>query len=679
VVKTRSLLIVVALALAAASCTSSDPEPAATPAPTPAPATTTTAAPATTSPPAPTTTGAAATTTTAGLSSYTPVFEDGRCAFTLPDGYTPRCGYLVVPEDRMNPAGAQVRLHVAVFASTAPDPAPDPVVYLEGGPGGHALEGLEYAFEERFAPFLDQRDVIIFDQRGVGFSVPSLFCPEIRELDIDLLDEVLEPEEYTAREIPVLEACRDRLRADGIDLTQYNSAANAADVADLRRSLGIDEWNLYGISYGTRLALTVMRDDPSGVRSVILDSTVPLQSDLVSSIPASADRAFDAFFAACAASADCAATFPALEDSFQQLQRTLDATAAPVEVTDFLSGESFPGVVTGDDVVGLLFQSLYSEQLIPVLPDVLSDAAAGDYRGLEQLASLFFTNDRFLSIGMYLSVQCNEEYPFSSVAAVEAAVAAHPDTDALFGDIAGEFEECSLWGAGVADGIEDDPVVSDLPTLVLGGVFDPITPPSFGVLAGETLTNDYFFEFPGLGHGVSSAHPCPLAIALAFLDDPSQPPDGSCIAAMGGPRFLTPGRLSVDLVAFEEEVFDILVTGVVPEGWDAAGFGQYTAPGLGDTAVVQQARALTPGLTLESLAGGLQDFFVVDAWTRTTYTSTRSWEVFEGSDGETNFLIALAEDDGLLLTVILASPPDLAGEYRSLVFIPALDAIEASA
>ena len=645
------------LALAAAACTTADRTPARTTAPPPPSSTTSIPIP----PP-----------------TYTPVFEEAACAFNEPDGHPASCGYLVVPEDRQDPEGTQVRLHVAIFSAETDNPAPDPIVYLEGGPGGHALEGLEFSFDDRFAPFLAQRDLIVFDQRGVGFSMPSLECPELRDLDIELLDDVLTPQEYTAREIVALIACRDRLIDDGIDLTNYNSKANAADVADLRAALGIDEWNLYGISYGTRLALTTMRDNSAGIRSVILDSTVPPQTDLISSIPATADRAFDALFAACGASAACAATFPDLEASFFDLQATLDAQATAIEVSDLLSDDSYPGVLTGDDVIGLMFQSLYSEQLIPILPDVINDAANGDFGGLEQLASLFFTNARFISVGMYLAVQCNEEYPFSSIGAVEDAVAEHPETAALFGDIPGEFEECRVWGAGTADGIEDDPVTSNLPTLILGGAFDPITPPRFGMQAAETLPNSYFFEFPGLGHGVSNAHECPLAITLEFLSDPSTAPDSACIDDMGPPQFFTPGRLSVNLIPFENRSLSVTVTGVVPEGWDNAGPGQYVAPGLGETAVVQNAQISSPGLTIESMADGIGELIEITDWDRTIYASSHTWDLFEGFNGKQMFLMGLTEANGFLLTVILVTQPDVFDEYRELVFMPALDAIEAS-
>jgi hypothetical protein len=148
---------------------------------------------------------------------------------------------------------------------------------------------------------------------------------------------------------------------------------------------------------------------------------------------------------------------------------------------------------------------------------------------------------------------------------------------------------------------------------------------------------------------------------------------------MGPPPFLTPGRLSVNLVPFVEDVFDITVAGVIPEGWDSAGFGQYTAPGLGDTAIVQQARFSGPGLTIASMAAGIGDFFEIPDWTQSTYAGTRTWDLFQGSDGELMYLMGLTEADGFLLTVILAAPPDVFDEYRTLAFLPALDAITATA
>ena len=235
-----------------------------------------------------------------------PPFEPGACAFPLPPSRTAasvRCGALVVPENRDEPTGRTLRLAVAVFKNPSATTASDPIVYLSGGPGGSALEYLRYTFDPLFAGLSPSgRDVVVFDQRGVGVSQPALDCA----LETGTLDDWL--------------SCGERLRATA-DLGQYHTAWNAADVNDLRIALGYDRINLWGASYGTRLALDVMRDYPQAVRSVVLDSVYPPDVDLQVDAPANAQRAFDHLFASCAAEASCAAAFPDLGEPWWRRSR----------------------------------------------------------------------------------------------------------------------------------------------------------------------------------------------------------------------------------------------------------------------------------------------------------------------------------------------------------------------
>ena len=143
--------------------------------------------------------------------------------------------------------------------------------------------------------------------------------------------------------------------------------------------------------------------------------------------------------------------------------------------------------------------------------------------------------------GMYDAVECNEEIPFNDMDSVNELSAPIPDSieEALVFDIEAQFDTCDLWESGVADSIEDQPIVSDIPTLVLAGEYDPITPPSWGQAAASTLSNSYFYEFPGVGHGAIDGGDCPVEIGLDFFADPNTEPDSSCIASMSGPDFAT--------------------------------------------------------------------------------------------------------------------------------------------
>jgi pimeloyl-ACP methyl ester carboxylesterase len=219
-----------------------------------------------------------------------------------------------VPENRDDPSSATVRIAVTVVKSRSATPETDPVVQITGGPGGSGLSQLGFWST---SPLLDHRDMVLFDQRGAGASEPSLDCPE---RDAALATNLGRAEPYeveveTYRD--ALAACRVRLLEAGADLDQYDTESVAADLADLRVALGVDEWNLYGISYGSRIALATMRSHPEGIRSVVLDSAYPPGVGSLADLHARGDAAFDAFYDACAADAACAASYPDLESTLE--------------------------------------------------------------------------------------------------------------------------------------------------------------------------------------------------------------------------------------------------------------------------------------------------------------------------------------------------------------------------
>ncbi len=478
-------------------------------------------------------------TVTHAQGASVPRFEKADCQFEIPTGRTVECGYLVVPEDRSKPDGPTIQLAVGIVKALNTHPASDPVLYLDGGPGGYTLETLQYSFDV-FKPFATKRDLIVFDQRGVGDSLPALDCPEDTKVSYDTISDNLTVAESSALHDKALQNCHDRLVKKGINLSAYNTAENAADVHDLRVALnkeyGYSQWNLFGISYGTRLALTEMRDFPDGVRSVILDSTVPLQVDLFARIPANADRAFKVFFDGCKKDSACNKAYPNLESVFYKLADTLAAKPATVSTLNPLTFKSYDVLINGDVLIDTLFQSLYSSELIPYLPAVIYNAHKGNYATLADLVMNDMINNEFFSAGMYYSVQCAEEVSFETPQTLINADKNFPkQRDVLdMGDFA---TVCKMWNVHAAPAVENQAVTSDLPTLVLSGEYDPITPPTYGQEAAKTLKNSTWLLFPGLGHGVSISDRCPLNISLAFIDAPDRKPDGSCIDTMHPPKF----------------------------------------------------------------------------------------------------------------------------------------------
>jgi pimeloyl-ACP methyl ester carboxylesterase len=447
------------------------------------------------------------------------VFEAAPCAFALPAGRTEgtsvRCGSLVVPENREQPDGRAVRLAVAIFKNPAGTTAADPIVYLSGGPGGSALEYLSRSFDLLFGGLTASgRDVVVFDQRGVGVSVPALDCP----LDTSTTPQWL--------------ACADSLRTRA-DLTQYHTAANASDVEDLRRVLGYERINLWGTSYGTRLALDVMRDHPRGLRSVVLDSVYPADVDLYVEAPANAQRAIDQLFASCAADPTCAQSYPDLARTLVSAMAQLDAQPARLHTVVPFTGQGIDLTLTGTDLAAVLFRFLYVSDLVPFLPRMIHDAAFGRYTIIERYLGAFIADADAVSTGMQISVMCHDEAAFSSKAAQEASAAAFPLAGPVFreGPIGAQaFDICAGWGAGRAAEVENAPVSSDVPTLLLAGELDPITPPEWAHRAARTLPGGRAYTFTALGHGIGH-EPCGRAMMLAFLKDPAAPPDASCASA----------------------------------------------------------------------------------------------------------------------------------------------------
>jgi pimeloyl-ACP methyl ester carboxylesterase len=271
------------------------------------------------------------------VTATVPRFEPAPCpklqgAETLADA---SCGYLVVPEDRSRPAGSTIRLMVAKFPARSPEKRADPVVYLAGGPGDIApldVNGLIAA------NFIRDRDILVVSQRGTMFSEPALTCAPIDDFNRELLGLPFYSEATKRAHLAATEACHRELVAAGADLSAYNSTENAADFADLHKVLGLTTWNVYGTSYGSYLAQTLMRDHPEGVRSVVLDSVLPTTY----TIPRNwwiTRAGFDNLFQACAAEAACNAAHPHLEETFTELVNKFEAEPLTTMVRDAITGK----------------------------------------------------------------------------------------------------------------------------------------------------------------------------------------------------------------------------------------------------------------------------------------------------------------------------------------------------
>lgn len=479
----------------------------------------------------------------------TPPLEPVPCPMPVPAQYTVNCGYLTVPADHAQPSGPTLQIAFAVVKSPNPNPAPDPVVYLHGGPGAHMLAMLP-SMVAAFKPFLATRDVIFFDQRGVGFSRPALECPEFAGRGDPA------PEEMRALVVQAASACRARLEAAGVDLTVFTSAQSVRDLTRLRQALGYPAWNMYGISYGTRLGLTVLRDDPASVRAMVLDAVYPPAVSTAEAAP-NVQYGFEQLFAGCATDFVCHTAYPDLANVFYATAERLRAAqqrAAPITYTgrNPLTGASETLLITEYIFVQAVFNGLYTTTGVERLPALIYDVHEGRYAELANRAWVFerLATGGF-SMGQSISIQCSEEFPFITRAEMQAAYATAPVAIQNFvrnrlGLSEYFLDMCAVWSTAPPNPVENQPVTSNVPTLILAGEYDPATPPAAGRLAGATLANSYFYELPAVGHGALQGGACPAALALAFFHTPTQAPAADCIAQMPQrPEFVLRAAVSV--------------------------------------------------------------------------------------------------------------------------------------
>ncbi|MEX2598623.1 MAG: alpha/beta fold hydrolase, partial [Dehalococcoidia bacterium] len=525
--------------------------------------------------------------------------EEIDCEFDTPAGYNVECGVLTVPEDWSNPDGPSIGIHYAVFGNPDADGSDDPVLYLTGGPGGFVLETVPLVFPTVIEPVMGNRDLVLLDQRGTGFSEPSLTCPEYTDMVYDTLEGELDPAEIREMSSTAVVECRDRLADEGADLSAYNTTNNATDLKALRQALEYEQWNIYGISYGSRLAMVTMDQDPEGIRSVVLDSTYPLDADLYTEMPANYKRALDTLFDSCVNDPACAEAYSGVEDTFYSLVESFEEEAPPYVITNPMTQQTFDARLTGADLAGLMFSSMYATEIIPYLPEFIAGAGEGRYDPLGLLQGIFLVDIDYMSMGMQLSVQCQEEVAHTDAAAVAAAADEVPELRAMFqgAPTSGEhlFELCEIWDAGSSDLGELGE--TSIPTLVLAGEFDPITPPHWGERVSDSLDNSYFFTFPSTGHGALPSHGCAAGMTLDFLNDPSAAPGSECIADIEPPAF-TASDIAPEMRPYSHAASGIST--VVPETWTEVQPGIFQQSLLVSVGIIP-----VPGVTPAQLIGQL--------------------------------------------------------------------------
>jgi pimeloyl-ACP methyl ester carboxylesterase len=443
----------------------------------------------------------------------------GPCRISDPHGMVSieaRCGRLAVPEDPQEPQGARIELAVAVVPAVATRAKPDPLFLIAGGPGQGAIQG--YApILGAFAGIRRDRDLVLVDQRGTGGS---------NRLDCDMPEDALETGELLPSELR--ELARRCLAALKARPQFYTTSIAVRDLDAVRAALGYERINLFGGSYGTRVAQHYVRRHPERVRTVVLDSIVPPGLVLVPRVAIESQAALDAIFARCRADVACNDRFPDIAGQFAVLDERLRRRTAVIPFADPVDGVVTDLEVTRTHLVTMARMLTYSTRTASLLPLVVHEAATrGNYAPLAAQAEMIGPDlGQMIAMGMHHSVVCAEDAPRFEAAVDRAALArTYIGTQMLDGMEA----ICEVWPRGPVDGDFHEPLKSQVPALLLSGEFDPATPAAYGAAAAAGFGNALHLVVPGQGHGQTSL-PCIQRLIRKFVEsaDPAGL-DAACV------------------------------------------------------------------------------------------------------------------------------------------------------
>ena len=404
-------------------------------------------------------------------------------------GVKARCGTMLRPENPEDPASALIEIRVAVVPALNLSPETDAVAPIAGGPGQGSVEFylmVRNAFEE----LRRNRDILLVDQRGTGES-SRMDCP----IDDDaILFEI----ELTAEDTTeYMQACLDELPHDP---RYFTTSVAVTDLEAIREALGYTALNLYGVSYGSRVAQHFARRYPDSTRTVVIDGVVPPQVALGPEIATESQKAVDNILARCAADELCSERFPDLAETFDRVVATL--REAPVEVTvPHPNTGRFETVSFGaSQFAGAVRLLIYNPHTIALLPLFVHEAGLGNYRPLaSQFMLTVISMTDALAIGMHNAVMCTEDIPFLDPATI--------DEEAIAASYMGSFQletlrsMCSVWPSGPIDDEFKVPLDTDIPFLLLSGDADPITPPRYADMAAVDLRNATHLVGKHQGHG----------------------------------------------------------------------------------------------------------------------------------------------------------------------------------
>ena len=437
-----------------------------------------------------------------------------------------RCGTLQVPEDPDDPAGAKITLAIAVVPAISTKAMPDPLFLVAGGPGQGSIHGFAPLLSD-FAGIRRERDIVMVDQRGTGGS---------NRLDCAMPDDALESGELEPAELRELaQECLPALRGRP---EFYTTSIAVRDLDDVRAALGYATLNLYGISYGTRVAQHYMRRYPGRVRTAILDGALPAEVALGPDVAIEAQHAIDSALQRCARNTDCERQFPQIPAQFIALQERLRKEPVTVSIPHPLTG-----VLTSTKLdtarLGAAVRLLsYADETVSTLPLLIHEAQSlHEPQGLAaQYLRIASDVDEQIAEGMHFAVVCSEDAPRWDQEHVTDEALAKTYMGTAF--MSGMRAVCAEWPRGPVDDDFGKPLHSDVQTLVLSGTDDPVTPRRYADQIMQGLSHGKHLVAAGQGHGQLATGCIPRLTAEFIAAGTADALDEACVRNIGPTPFM---------------------------------------------------------------------------------------------------------------------------------------------
>jgi pimeloyl-ACP methyl ester carboxylesterase len=463
-------------------------------------------------------TGLAAIALAVPAAAQPATFEAGACdlpAVTAELATRLRCGTVAVPRDHARPEAGSFRLAVVIIAPADGAATPDPVLFLEGGPGSPLTDRAARIAGAESRVLAPHRTLVLLDQRASGRSEPAL-CPGLALREVRLIGQNPAPEDFAASWRVLVQGCRQSITAQGLDPVWFGTNVTVEDIESVRNALGIARWSVYARSYGTTVAMALMARHPETLRAVVLDSVYPPDP-----LPRTRDQTFSAalarLFAACDADPACSALHPDLASQYRETMQRLRAFPLQVDLRSVAgAGRLAFGPVAFASLVNML---LYYPPLLAQIPNVIQAAQNGDLTAIQPLIAHVVVGYALSSAGTAFAVECRDRAP-------------PPDPQGAAGErtlVALTPGSCRIWNTVASP--PPLPHDTSVPTLLLSGGLDPVTPPDFATLAATAMgPRAVLVVFPTRAHDIEEFTPCGAGLITRFIGAPDAALDGSCAA-----------------------------------------------------------------------------------------------------------------------------------------------------